>query len=83
MKLPVIVERNSRTLPQERYNADWALEQQVGLVVRSFRHITQTVAQLLEPANFARFRSHAAAVNNRAVLEIPGMLAEILEKATP
>ena len=23
MKLPVIIERNSWTLPQERYNADW------------------------------------------------------------
>jgi 1,2-diacylglycerol 3-beta-galactosyltransferase len=81
MKLPVIVERNARTLPQERYNADWVLEQQVGLVVRSFRQIAPTVAQLLEPANFARFRSHAAAVNNQAVFEIPGMLREILAKS--
>jgi 1,2-diacylglycerol 3-beta-galactosyltransferase len=83
MKLPVIVERNARILPQERYNADWVLEQQVGLVVRSFRQIAQTVAELLEPANFARFRSNAAAVNNQAVFEIPGMLREILKKAPP
>ena len=33
MKLPVIVERNSWTLPQERYNADWVLEKDVGIVV--------------------------------------------------
>ncbi len=26
MKLPVIVERNAWTLPQERYNADWVTE---------------------------------------------------------
>jgi UDP-N-acetylglucosamine:LPS N-acetylglucosamine transferase len=26
MKLPVIVERNTRTMPQERYNVDWVLE---------------------------------------------------------
>ena len=83
MKLPVIVERNARILPQERYNTDWVLEQQAGLVVRSFRQIAQTVAELLEPANFARFRSNAVAVNNRAVFEIPGMLREILKKAPP
>jgi 1,2-diacylglycerol 3-beta-galactosyltransferase len=81
MKLPVIVERNARTLPQERYNTDWVRAKQVGLVVRSFRHITQTVAELLEPANFARYRRHAAAVSNRAVFEIPGMLDEILAKS--
>jgi 1,2-diacylglycerol 3-beta-galactosyltransferase len=80
MKLPVIVERNARTLPQEHYNADWVLEKQVGLVVRSFRQITHTVEELLDPANFARYRSNAAAVNNRAVFEIPGMLREILKK---
>jgi len=83
MKLPVIVECNARTLPQERYNAAWVLEKQVGLVVRSFRQITQTVEVLLDPANFARYRSNAAAMNNRAVFEIPGMLREILSRPTP
>jgi 1,2-diacylglycerol 3-beta-galactosyltransferase len=81
MKLPVIVECNARTLPQERYNAAWVLEKQVGLVLRSFRQITQTVEVLLDPANFARYRSNAAAMNNRAVFEIPGMLREILAKS--
>ena len=81
MQLPVIVERNARTLPQERYNADWVLAQQVGLVVRDFGQIAQTVEELLEPGNFARFRSNAAAVNNRAVFEISGMLQEILDQS--
>ena len=49
MKLPVIVERNARTLPQERYNADWVLEKQVGLVVRRFRQITQRSRNFLTP----------------------------------
>ena len=82
MKLPVIVECNARTLPQERYNAAWVLEKQVGLVLRSFRQITQTVEVLLDPADFARYRSNAAAINNRAVFEIPGMLREIVTRAT-
>jgi 1,2-diacylglycerol 3-beta-galactosyltransferase len=82
MKLPVIVERNGRTLPQERYNADWVLAKQVGLVVRNFRQIARTVQELLDPTNFARYRSNAAAANNQAVFEIPGMLREIVTKAT-
>jgi 1,2-diacylglycerol 3-beta-galactosyltransferase len=79
MQLPVIVERNAWTLPQERYNADWVREQGVGLVLDSFRGITQATAELLEPANYARFRTAVASQKNRAVFEIPDMLAKILE----
>jgi 1,2-diacylglycerol 3-beta-galactosyltransferase len=77
MKLPVIVERNAWTLPQERYNADWVLEHRVGLVIRNFRKIDQDVAQLLEPASFEGYRAGAAAIHNRAVFEIPEILATI------
>ncbi len=78
MKLPVIVERNAWTLPQERYNADWVREKGVGLVVGSFREIGRAVDELLAPANYARFRTAAAAVENRAVFEIPDILEKIL-----
>jgi 1,2-diacylglycerol 3-beta-galactosyltransferase len=79
MGLPVIVERNAWTLPQERYNADWVLEKQVGLVVRRPREIPSAVKLLLEPANLAGFRARTAAVRNRAVYEIPGILRGIAE----
>ncbi len=78
MKLPVIVERNAWTLPQERYNADWVREREVGLVVSSFRGIAGAVAELLAPGRLERLRANAAAVQNRAVFEIPDILAEIL-----
>lgn len=78
MKRPVIVECNSWTLPQERYNAVWVKEQGVGLVVNNFQEITDAVQTLLEPANFARYRAAAAAVNNQAVFEIPQHLKHIL-----
>src|SRR5579872_2666670 len=78
MKLPALVERNAWTLPQERYNADWIVEQQAGLVLRSFRFIVKAVAELLQPENFRRFREKAAAVENRAVFEIPAILEKIL-----
>jgi 1,2-diacylglycerol 3-beta-galactosyltransferase len=78
MRLPALVERNAWTLPQERYNAEWIVEKQVGLVLRSFRFIVSAVAELMQPENYRRFRANAAAVNNRAVFEIPDILEEIL-----
>jgi len=80
MRLPVIVERNAWTLPQERYNTDWIREKDVGVVLKSFREIDRGVRELLEPANFARFRANAAAIRNRAVFEIPDILADLLQK---
>jgi 1,2-diacylglycerol 3-beta-galactosyltransferase len=79
MKLPVIVERNAWTLPQERYNAEWIVDQQAGIVLSNFRRIADAVAQLLQPENYARFRARAEAQRNRAVFEIPGILEKILE----
>lgn len=80
MKLPVIVERNAWTLPQERYNAEWIEERQVGLVLRHFRGIGDAVHRLLEPATLSRYRANAEAQNNRAIFEIPDILAGILAK---
>jgi 1,2-diacylglycerol 3-beta-galactosyltransferase len=77
MHLPVIVERNAWTLPQERYNADWILEKQVGLVLPNFRSIDRAVAELLAPQRLARFLANAAALNNQAVFEIPEVLTRI------
>ena len=36
MHLPVIVECNAWTLPQERYNTEWVVEKEVGVVLRNF-----------------------------------------------
>ena len=78
MRLPVIVERNSWTLPQERYNAEWIREQGIGIVLRNFRGIRRAVDDLLEPAAYARFRAATERMQNRAVFEIPGILERIL-----
>jgi UDP-N-acetylglucosamine:LPS N-acetylglucosamine transferase len=82
MHLPVVVERNAWTLPQERYNTEWIREKQVGVVLPSFREIDAGLRELLEPANFARFRANAAAITNRAVFEIPDMLETLLQTGT-
>jgi hypothetical protein len=80
MRLPVVVERNAWTLPQERYNTEWIREKGVGVVLPSFRAIDAGLRELLDPANFARFRANAAAITNRAVFEIPEILASLLQK---
>jgi UDP-N-acetylglucosamine:LPS N-acetylglucosamine transferase len=81
MHLPVIVECNAWTLPQERYNADWILENQVGEVLGSFKEIERAVAQLIEPATLARYRANTTALENRAVFEIPKILEQIFERS--
>ena len=80
MRLPVIVERNAWTLPQERYNADWIREQGIGLVLPNFRGIARAVDELLEPASYARFCSATGRLRNRAVFEIAAILERILER---
>jgi hypothetical protein len=81
MHLPVIVACNAWTLPQERYNADYIVEKQVGIVLRSFRDIVGAVGRLIEPSALARYRANATALNNRAVFEIPAMLENIFEES--
>jgi 1,2-diacylglycerol 3-beta-galactosyltransferase len=78
--LPVIVECNGRTLPQERYNAQWVTEKRLGIVLKSFRRINEGVEALLEPSAFAEFRTNASAYRNNALLEIPGFLDEIAHR---
>jgi UDP-N-acetylglucosamine:LPS N-acetylglucosamine transferase len=82
MQLPVIVECNAWTLPQERYNATWIVDKQVGRVLRSFAKIDEAVSQLIKPAELARRRANAAALHNRAVFEIPDILEQIFQRSS-
>ena len=72
--LPVIVEANAKTLPQERYNAEWITEKGFGIVVSSFDGIASAVERLLEPATFDTVRRNVSAYSNRALFEIPLIL---------
>jgi hypothetical protein len=83
MRLPVIVECNAWTLPQERYNATWVVEKEVGMVLRNFRDIDKAVAKLIEPATLSRYRTNAEALKNRAVFEIPEIFEKIFEMSKP
>jgi 1,2-diacylglycerol 3-beta-galactosyltransferase len=80
-KLPVILECNAWTLPQERYNTEWVKEKRVGIVLRNFRGIVGGVKQLLEPATLAEFRRNVAALENRAIFEVPEIFAKLFGEA--
>ncbi len=46
----MIVERNARTMVQERYNTEWIERNQFGVVLRSFNEIVTGIGQMLDPA---------------------------------
>jgi UDP-N-acetylglucosamine:LPS N-acetylglucosamine transferase len=81
-KLPVIIDCNAWTLPQERYNARWVREKEVGIVVKSHRQIASAVGQLLQTGQLNRFQENAAAMHNHAVCEIPKIFEKILSEGS-
>ena len=80
--LPVIVECNSKTLPQERYNAEWVTENGYGIVVPSFKQIAPAVQRLLESATYDEFRRKANEYSNRALFEVPKILEQCAQRGT-
>ncbi|HLX85803.1 MAG TPA: glycosyltransferase [Terriglobales bacterium] len=80
--LPVIVECNGATLPQERYNAEWVTEKGYGIVVRSFKEIAPAVQRLLDSSTFAEFQTRTGQYSNRALFEAPVILDQCAERTT-
>ncbi len=81
MNLPVILEANAWTLPQERYNAEWIREEKYGIVLDSLRNVEGAVKTLLEGGELVRIKARIAALENKAVYEIPPILEKILLEA--
>jgi UDP-N-acetylglucosamine:LPS N-acetylglucosamine transferase len=77
--LPVITFRNAWTMPQERYNTEWVREQRLGLVVRSAHAIRPAVLELMADAE--SFRANVRRLRNRAVFDVPEVLAAMLAQA--
>lgn len=79
MGLPVITFRNAWTMPQERFNTRWVEQQGVGRVVRSLAALPEAAGALL--ADLDGYRQRARAIDNRAVFELPQILAGLLQRA--
>jgi UDP-N-acetylglucosamine:LPS N-acetylglucosamine transferase len=81
MGLPVIVETNAWTLPQERFNAVWVTEKAVGISLRNFsKEIVGATRKMLDPIQHAMFAERVREMKNRAVFEIPEILDRILDR---
>jgi hypothetical protein len=77
--LPVIVTRNALTMPQERYNTDWVHGLGVGRVLKSFAGIADAVDEVRR--NLPELRARVRQLDNRAVFEVPEILADIQHSA--
>jgi hypothetical protein len=71
------VERNSRTLPQERYNGTWLTEEQLGIVVPDFAEISPVVEQLLANSKLRDLQENVTRYENYAIFEIPLILDRV------
>ena len=76
--LPVIVEQNACTLPQERYNGTWLVEKGLGLVVPDFHEISSVVERLLSTDRLQELRNNVSKYENYAVFEIPLILDRVM-----
>jgi 1,2-diacylglycerol 3-beta-galactosyltransferase len=85
MGLPVILERNQATMPQERYNTKWVERHKLGVVVRRFtqKETLRAIGFLLKDDTLEQFRENARYLNNRAVFEIAEILEKIFASASP
>jgi len=74
--LPVLTFKNAWTMPQERYNALWVQEQGVGLVVPSMARVAGAAGEMMQ--RLPLFQAATAGLDNRAVFEVPEVLAGLL-----
>ena len=77
--LPVIVTRNSWTMPQERWNTEWVTDHGLGVVHRSFWSVRAAVDEITQ--HLPDYQARVRRVDNAAVFEVPGILARILAPA--
>jgi UDP-N-acetylglucosamine:LPS N-acetylglucosamine transferase len=81
MGLPVIVERNAWTLPQEVFNTHWVAEQGVGIAVKNFNNIVPVARRMLGAGGLVGMREATSRIHNRAVFEIPDVLNRVMAMA--
>jgi UDP-N-acetylglucosamine:LPS N-acetylglucosamine transferase len=78
MGLSIIVMNTSRTMSQERFNAEWVEQAGVGVSVREIDDIPDALTRLLDPARQEEIRERIAAVMPRAVFEVPDILERLM-----
>jgi UDP-N-acetylglucosamine:LPS N-acetylglucosamine transferase len=74
--LPVVVTRDRKTMPQERFNTEWIRRQGVGLVISRWTHLPQAVDDLR--AGLSGFRGRVAQTRNDATREVLELMSKLL-----
>ncbi|MEL7351412.1 MAG: glycosyltransferase [Cyanobacteria bacterium P01_A01_bin.116] len=83
MDLPVITTCGAGTLVHERYNAQWVMDNQLGIVLKHFKQVRKAVEQFLVPNVFERYRANAIAQKNTGVFEVLELLQQLLGEQQP
>lgn len=78
MRLPLIVESNHRTLPQERHNAAWIDATHTGIVVKTCRQAIHAIDRLLTQEWREQMLERIPQFENNAVWEVADLLENIL-----
>jgi hypothetical protein len=79
--LPVITFDNAFTMPQERFNTRWVRDLGVGLVLSALPELPAAVDQLMR--ELPAFRSRVRWLDNRAIFELPELMAQWLAASRP
>ena len=76
---PIATVCNAWTMPQERYNTTWIVDEQLGLVGTSMRKIRPVVMALI--ARLDEFRARVRQIENRAVHEVSTKLETLIDRS--
>jgi 1,2-diacylglycerol 3-beta-galactosyltransferase len=66
-------------MPQERYNTEWVVENDAGIVLSSFDQIESAVRKILDGTTLQRLRTNVSKFENRAVYEAVDILARLMD----
>jgi len=80
--VPVIIELNKFTMPQEAPNAEFVEQHKVGLVIKSFgKHTKKALGKLLNDNTLKQLQRNTRRVRNQAVFEIPPLFKKIMDES--
>jgi UDP-N-acetylglucosamine:LPS N-acetylglucosamine transferase len=74
--LPIVTFENTWTMPQERYNAQWVRELDIGVVLPSLRLVRSGAADVIQRLD--ALRANVQRIHNRAVFEVPQILDRLM-----
>jgi len=82
--VPLVVTRNAKTVPQERWNADWIAESGLGLVVEHASDMAGAARVLHRTRDWwERLRSRIRALPpNRATYEALGVIEDTVDRCS-